>query len=205
MTTQPKKWVFTELVKDSNDPEQLIAYAMYKADKDDRANQCRTRGMADAQVNTELESFHDGIAHSERQLDDYRDKARRTVDQLILTVSQGVEHVYEQRIAAMEESHEAEIRKKWIEWGDSAAAYGASLTKPHLAKRFGLWLLGWIGGGVSGLLATVVTTIILVGIISLTKPGIRDTARDALKNGVDTLIPSSPIPGVTDTSNINEP
>lgn len=204
MTTQPKKWVFTELVKDSNDPEQLIAYAMYKADKDDRANQCRTRGMTDDQVNTELESFHDGIAHSERQLDDYRGKARRTVDQLILTVSQGVEHAYDQRITAMKASHEAEIRKAWVEWGDNAAAYSAHLTKPHLAKRLGFWFLGWIGGGVSGLLATVVTTIVLVGIISIAKPGIRDTARDALKNGVDTLIPSSPIPGVTDTGKINE-
>ncbi|WP_261137132.1 hypothetical protein [Serratia quinivorans] len=205
MTTQPKKWVFTELVKDSDDPEQLIAYAMYKADKDDRANQCRSRRMTDVRVNTELESFHDGIAYSERQLDDYRAKARRAVDQLILTVSQGVESAYEQRITDMKAAHEEELKKKWVEWGENAAVYSANLTKPHFAKRFGSWFLGWISGGVSGLLATVVTTIILVGIISLVKPGIRDTARDALKNGVDTLIPSSPISGVTNVGNVNEP
>lgn len=204
MTTQPKKWVFTELVKDSNDPEQLIAYAMYKADKDDRANQCRSRRMNADQVNTELESFHDGIAYSDRQLDDYRDKARRAIDQLIVTVGQGVASTYEQRIIDLQAAHEAELKKKWVEWGESAAVYSANLTKLHWAKRLVFWILGWISGGVSGLLATVVTTIVLVGIISLTRPGIRDTAREALKNGVDALIPSSPIPGVTDIGNINE-
>ena len=205
MTTQQKKWVFTELVKDANDPEQLIAYAMYKADKDDRATQCRNRQMNDAQMNTELESFHDGIAHSTRQLDDYRDKARRTVDQLIVTVSQGVEHIYEQRIRDLKAAHEEELKKQWGKWGEQAATYSAHLTKPHWAKRFGIWFAGWIGGGVSGLLATVVTTIVLVGIISLVKPGIRDNARDVLKNGVDTLLPSTPIAGVTDIGDNDKP
>ncbi|ENZ0268045.1 hypothetical protein ACGABU_000114 [Morganella morganii] len=205
MTTQEKKWVFTELVQDSNNPQHLIAYAMYKADKDDRANQCRVRGMDGDQINLDLKSFHDGVAYSERQLNDYRDKAQRTVDQLILNVSQHLETVYNKKIEEIEVIHNAELKKKWVEWGDNAAVYSAHLTKPHLAKRFGLWFLSWIGGGISGLLATVFTTIILVGIISITKPGIRDTARDVLKNGVDTLIPLSPIPGVTDTSNTTGP
>jgi len=204
MTTQPKKWVFTELVKDSDEPEQLISYAMYKADKDDHATQCRARGMTDDQVKAELESFHNGIAHSERQLEDYRDKARRTVDQLTLSVSQGVERTYNQQIIAINASHKDEITKKWVEWGENAALYSTHLTKPHTAKRVIYWILGWLAGGISGLLATVFTTILLVGAVSVTKPEIRDIARNALKSGVETLIPPSPIPGVTDAVDSSE-
>lgn len=38
-----KQWVFTRLVEDTDDIRQLIAYAIYKADKDDYAKQLLRR------------------------------------------------------------------------------------------------------------------------------------------------------------------
>ncbi|KFW99663.1 hypothetical protein [Pectobacterium carotovorum] len=67
MSQQPKRWVFSELVKDPNDPEQLIAYAMYKGDKDELAVKSRQeRGLSEAQIEKELQQFHDHIVISPR-------------------------------------------------------------------------------------------------------------------------------------------
>ncbi|MBS6057531.1 MAG: hypothetical protein E6199_19665 [Mixta calida] len=37
MSTQPKLWVFSSLVQDKEDPQQLIAYAIYKSHKEGKA------------------------------------------------------------------------------------------------------------------------------------------------------------------------
>ncbi|MCR2658919.1 hypothetical protein NSP18_16020, partial [Salmonella enterica] len=70
--------------------------------------------------------------------------------------------------------------------------------------RFGKGILSWLGGGVSGLLATAISTLLIVGAVSLFTPSVRDTARDSLKGVVDTLIPETPIPGVTETVKTNK-
>ncbi len=201
---QPKKWVFTELVQDSDEPEQLIAYAMYKADKDDHATQCRARFLPEADIVAELTSFHDSVAYSDRRLQDYRDKAKRAVDQLVGSVSERVAVAYDQTIAAMTDVHESDLREKWEKWGEDAALYSAHLTRPVWYLRLGKGFLSWLGGGVSGLLATVFSTLLIVGAVSLFTPSVRDTARDSLKGVVDALIPATPIPGVTDAVKTNK-
>jgi hypothetical protein len=202
--SQPKKWVFTELVQGSDEPEQLIAYAMYKADKDDLATQCRARLLPEADIAAELASFHDSIAYSDRRLQDYRDKAKRAVEQLIGSVSKRIATAYDQTIAAMTDDHQTELREKWKKWGENAALYSAHLTRPAWYIRFGKGILSWLGGGVSSLFATVLSTLLIVGTLSLFTPSVRDTARDSLKGVVDTLIPATPIPGVTDIAHISK-
>ena len=194
-----KKWMFTELVQNPDDPEQLIAYAMYKADKDDLATQCHVRQVPEEGIVVELASFHDSIAYSERRLQDYRDKAKRTVDQLAGSVSERVAAVYDQRIAMMANNHQLDLQKQWKIWGENAALYSAHLTRPVWYARAGKNILSWLGGGVSGLLATAISTLFIVGILSLFTPSVRDAARDALKGAVDILIPTTPVAGVTDT------
>lgn len=202
--SQPKKWVFTELVQGADEPEQLIAYAMYKADKDDLATQCRARLLPEADIVAELTSFHDSIAYSDRRLQDYRDKAKRAVDQLVGSVSKRVAAAYDQTIAAMKDGHQLDLREKWKTWGENAALYSAHLAQPVWYIRLGKGVLSWLGGGISSLLATVISTLIIVGAVSLFTPSVRDTARDSLKGVVDTLIPATPIPDVTDAVKTNK-
>lgn len=201
--SHPKKWMFTELVQNPDDPEQLIAYAMYKADKDDLATQCHARQVSEEGIVAELTSFHDSIAYSDRRLQDYRDKARRTVDQLAGRVSDRVAAVYDQRISMMTNNHQLDLQEKWKTWGENAALYSAHLMRPAWYVRAGKDILSWLGGGVSGLLATAISTLLIVGILSLFTPSVRDTARDALKDVVDILIPATPVAGVTDTVRVN--
>lgn len=202
--SQPKKWVFTELVQDSDEPEQLIAYAMYKADKDDLAVQCRARQVPEAEIVDKLTSFHDSIAYSDRRLQDYRDKAKRAVDQLVDSVSERVGAAYDQTIAAMTDNHQTELQEKWKRWGQEAALYSTHLAQPVWYTRLWKGILSWLGGGLSGLIATAISTLLIVGAVSLFTPSVRDTARDSLKGVVDTLIPETPIPGVTDAVKKNK-
>lgn len=172
---------------------------MYKADKDDHATQCRARRMTDIQVAAELERYHDGIAHSDRRLDEYREKANRTIDQLIVGVSTGVEHTYNQRIDALKAQHaiaidnlrtqlaaaEGDAIKKWTQ---AAHQYSSNLVEPPFWKRaskaFGLWLIS----GIPGLFATVLTTILLVGGVSLFSTNALQTTKQALKDGLDAIM-----------------
>ncbi|EXU74355.1 hypothetical protein [Erwinia mallotivora] len=127
--SQPKKWVFTELVQDSDEPEQLIAYAMYKADKDDLARQCSARLLSDSDIVNKLTSFHENIAYSDRRLQDYRDKAKRAVNQLVDSVSERVGAAYDQKIAAMMDNHQSDLQEKWKKWGEDAALYSILLSQ----------------------------------------------------------------------------
>lgn len=199
-----KKWMFSELVQNPDDPEQLIAYAMYKADKDCLATQCRARRVSEEDIVAELSSFHDSIVYSDRRLQDYRDKAKRTVDQLAGGVSERVAAVYDQRIVMMINNHRLDLQEKWKKWGEAAALYSAYLTRPAGYARAGKGILLWLCGGLSGLLATAISTLLIVGIVSLFSASVRDTARDSLKGVVDTLIPSTPVPGVSDAVKTNQ-
>lgn len=197
--SQPKKWVFTELVKDPDDPMELIAYAMYKADKDDHATQCRARQMNDTQLSAKLTDYHDSIAYSERRLNAYRDKATSAIDQLILEISAGVEHTFSQRIDALNAQHATEIaslqaqiaaaeEKAFQKWTHAAHQYSSNLVQDPKwlrgLKAFGLWLIS----GVPGLFATVLTTVVLVGVVSLFTTNALQTTKQALKDGLDAIM-----------------
>lgn len=217
---QQKKWVFTELVKDSNDPIQLIAYSMYKADKDDHARQCRSaRKMSEAEVAQELHRYHEGIAVSQRKLNDYRDKARSSVEKLIIGVSEGLTFKYDKHIEALAKlhqkeisllhaSHARELKTVWASWTKRAARFTEHLnnTPWYIAKpkAFGLWLFS----GIPGLLATVITTVMIVGVVSLFTTNSIQTTKKALFKGIDTLIPDRAVelPLLSeDKPNVTEP
>ncbi len=198
-----KQWVFTRLVMDTDDTRQLIAYAIYKADKDDYAKQLLRRRLPESQLPAYLERYHDSIAYSERQLDHYRDKAACIIDRLVLRVSQQVQFASDQKIALLKSDHKEELEKKWIEWGNNAAAYSAYVAKPRWPATLMHGFIKWMLSGISGLLATLFSTLLIVGTLSLFAPEMRSAARNILKNGIDTLIPLNPT-GLSDTEQHNE-
>ncbi|WP_052238118.1 hypothetical protein [Pectobacterium brasiliense] len=179
MSQQPKRWVFSELVKDPNDPEQLIAYAMYKGDKDELAVKSRQeRGLSEAQIEKELQQFHDHIVISPGRLQSYRDKAQAMVDELTTRVSNRVDLSYADRIKKLEQDI-------WLKWGERASDYSDHLQKPGFGKKVGRWLVS----GVPGLLATVVTTVIIVGGFALLSDEPTAVARKGIDKALDTMLP----------------
>lgn len=88
---QQKKWAFTELVKNPDNTEELIAYAMYKADKDALANSQKAMKVPELQMQSALQAFHDSVATTPRLLQNYRDRAITMIRTLTDTLSSNVE------------------------------------------------------------------------------------------------------------------
>lgn len=198
--TQVKKWVFTELVEDSNDPTQLIAYAMYKADKDDHAIQCRTKqNLSEDEISIELIRFHDSIVHSDRKLEEYREKAHRMIDQLIVGVNEGVgfrfeelirdlNKTHEKEIAALKITHEKECKRIWKDWTVKAEKFTAHLTKEPWYISWPKAFLKWIFSGIPGLLATAFTTAVIIAVVAIFSDNGIEASRKALHITIDTLM-----------------
>lgn len=183
MNQQQRRWVFSELVRNATEAEQLLAYALYKVDKDDLVRQGITvRQLSEQQLASERHDFHQQVAHSSRRLNDYRAKARLMVKRLVLRSALDVEAKYQIQIKNLE-------NELWQTWGERAANYSDYLIKPKGVKRWLLLLLRWLSTGASGLLATTVTTLFIVGALSLFQPQLRGVARESLKGIVDALIP----------------
>ncbi|WP_137765832.1 hypothetical protein [Nissabacter sp. SGAir0207] len=209
---QPKKWVFTELVQDADNPEQLIAYAIYKADKDELAKKCRQRNKSEDDIGIELERFHDNLADSDRRLAEYKRRANQVVEGLVRGVDSRVRaelearenahirHLEQQLISVQNELTRAEetALKKWTE---QAHNYSAHLNKPPTWKAVAKWIGLWLISGIPGLFATVITTIILVGLVSLFTTNALQSTKEALKASLDVLMVDH---GGVPTGNIND-
>ena len=182
MTKRERVWLFTELVKDTSDPEQLIAYAIYKANKNDLAKQCRLKtAMSDSEIATELQHFHDQITLSALRQQGYRTKAREMLDELAVGIGAKLQHSWQQRLQHLEGD-------LWIQWGDCAKRYSENVRKVQWHTA----LIKWIGGGLTGLLATALSTVLVVGVVSLFTSDLRGNARQSLKSVIEVLIPAQP-------------
>lgn len=192
MAGQPQKWVFNELVKDSTKPEQLIAYALYKADKDDQAMAARNRNLTKQEIDVELANFHDQLASSPRRLQAYRDKANEVIKNIVTAVSANIEAKYKKQQADLEKKHKQELKSHGAEWQKKVNAY----TQPKIP----LWksFIKWLFSGIPGLLSTVLVAAIIVGAVGLFNGASRGVAKQAIMDALNTLIPDTTVAGVTD-------
>jgi len=192
MAGQPQKWVFNELVKDSTKPEQLIAYALYKADKDDQARAARSRNLTKQEIDAQLENFHDQLVSSERRLQAYRDKANEVIENIVKVVSTNIELKYKKQQADLEKKHRQELKNHGAGWQKKVNAY----TQPK--KSMGMIFLGWLLSGIPGLLSTVLVAAIIVGAVGLFNGASRGVTKQVIIDTLNTLIPDTPVVGVTD-------
>ena len=109
MSTQPKLWVFSSLVQDKEDPQQLIAYAIYKSHKEEKAQRLKHQGKSDDEIKAELEKWHDEVALDPRLLENYQERALSIVDALIEGANQAAEQHFDviakDKIDALTETH----------------------------------------------------------------------------------------------------
>lgn len=86
----PHKHVFTALVMDKNDPMQLMAYSIYKADKNEIAESLVTAGKDEAEIETRLKNFHDLVLYSPGLLQNYHARAQNFGAALFDGIEDGV-------------------------------------------------------------------------------------------------------------------
>lgn len=86
----PHKYVFTALVSDKNDPMQLMAYSIYKADKNEIAETLVTANKQPAEIVAGLQNFHDSVINSPSLLLNYHARAQNFGAALLDGLEEGV-------------------------------------------------------------------------------------------------------------------
>ncbi|MDK9364155.1 hypothetical protein [Lelliottia wanjuensis] len=191
--THNKKWVFSELVKDSNDLSQLIAYAIYKADKDGVANGLRAQGKTEAEIQVKLDSYHDSVATTLRLQQSCRDRAEALMITVVKGIADKTNKQAEQQIKAINDENKKALEKAGTKAVDE---YHKKIKKDVLEKQSkSAWWWSFTISGFSGVWATIVL-IIIVWIISMAAApeSERNHLTGSLFNRMWNYATSSPLP-----------
>jgi len=191
--THNKKWVFSELVKDSNDLSQLIAYAIYKADKDGVAIGYRAQGKSEAEIQAKLDDYHDSVATTPRLQQSCHDRASSLIITLVNDIATETQQKAAQQIIALNAEHKKALVK---EAKKAVEEYHKKIKQNTVVKQTKLGRLWeFTVSGFSGVWATILI-ICLVYIVSMATATDNDRNRvtDSFFGRVKTLFTSSPLP-----------
>ncbi|WP_449567069.1 hypothetical protein [Lelliottia nimipressuralis] len=162
--THNKKWVFSELVKDSDDLSQLIAYAIYKADKDGVAIGYRAQGNSETEIQAKLDSYHDSVATTPRLQQSCHERASSLIIMLVNDIAAETQQKAAQQITAIKAEHKKALAK---EGKKAVEEYHKKIKQSVAEKQTKLgWLKEFTVSGFSGVWATIVL-IIFVWILSM--------------------------------------
>ena len=139
----PHKHVFTALVSDKDDPMQLMAYAIYKADKNEIAETLITTSKTPSEIEAGLKSFHDSVINSPSLLVNYHTRAENLGTALLNGLVEGV------RIKARQDFIELVQKQVAVEKG--------------LAHHLGVFILD----AVKGVASTLFVIALFGGVYSL--------------------------------------
>jgi len=82
------KYVFSALVNDKNQPLELMAYAIYKADKNEIAESLANAGKSQTEIDAALKSYHDAVLNGPGILASYKNRALQIGDDLIIELKE---------------------------------------------------------------------------------------------------------------------
>jgi hypothetical protein len=139
-----KKYVFSELVHNVDDPNQLLAYAIYKAEKQAKATTLKASGKSCAEIKADLQIFHDVVAGSAGIQDGFHLKAKQVAQALVNDIKDAIRK---------------DSKNDFIERVEQ-------LIKTE--RPWWMSVLSFIGEGLKGVLASIVFIVLFSGIYALT-------------------------------------
>lgn len=176
-----KQWVFIELVKDDNDLEGLISYAIYKHRKNELAFAEKTKGKSEAEIDSAVRSYHNAVLASKSMQKDFREKAVKIIDVAISNATKAIvdkqKSIHdnkmsqldkkEQELISLEKKNEESLRKERHKIRNDELSRIRKAAKTISQESFGWRLVKWLGSGLSGIIATTLVVIFSLGIMSL--------------------------------------
>lgn len=202
-----QKWVYEALITHEKDVKGFIAYAFYKKSKHDIALAARAEGKAEADIRKAVQSHHDGVVKSAQLLDGFKrhaDSFLQEISQVIyseverkLTLEvQDKQKANERKIAAL--IAEIESLKKDAK-KNTEKAVAAEIKKIKAAasayKPDGkvIKALCWLWNGFSGVVAGVLTAVIVGGLfVMFSTPETRtQVQQEAVTKIVGALLPDN--------------
>lgn len=106
-----KKWVFKELVKNDKDPIGLIAYSLYKCEKNKKATSLKEEGLSQDEIKKRLDDFQSYIVDSSKILSGFTKEAEQVISDSIAVVKKKMEDEYVERYSTVEK-HAKEFQRK---------------------------------------------------------------------------------------------
>lgn len=201
-----KKWVFTELVKDPNNLEQLLSYAIYKGFKDEIARNARSEDKSATEIEQELTHYHNQCLVSQQQLEVFRTKAKSTLESYVSIVSKQLQANLEDAFKKQHAEKEKDIKKleKQLKEAEKTALKKFSNGALEYSKKINtptgwgwckaqLWRLClFLFSGVPKLIATAFSLGILFAIVAAFSNDATTAVRTGLFKAVDIVAPSKP-------------
>ncbi|PPC61160.1 hypothetical protein C1Y41_19540 [Pantoea sp. ICBG 1758] len=191
-----KLWVFTQLVTGKDDTTGFLAYALYKHDKNEIAENLRSKGLhTEDQINAQLKIFHEQTVNSSGRIEAYKEKAEAIVTDLTDQIDASVRLDYEAQIAGANSQYD-EIERLKAEIQTIKASRETELTKAkeeavlnfhrvvefnQLRKHGRIYRsLGWYWNGFASIFATITFALVVYGICTLALP---QKSRDEIVEG----------------------
>ena len=208
MTQQTKKWIFTELVKDPNNIEQLLSYAVYKGFKDEIARNARAAGKKEYEIEAELAAYHDQCLKSPRQLQVFKRSAQEILDGYVSgvnnelqtrleTIFEQQENIYQNQIKALQKEKDEANKKAIKQLVKGAEKYSKQIKKPvgfwECAQVYGIAILKFLFSGVPKLFATAFSIGLLFAIWGLFNGDAVTGLRKGLYKMVDITVPGEKV------------
>ncbi|PSU31726.1 hypothetical protein [Photobacterium lutimaris] len=177
-----KRWVFRELVKGDRHVEGLIAYALYKVEKDRLAERLRAEDKLEDEVEASLKDFHNQVLHSDRMQDSYLKEAVGIVYDSIQESIKNINADYARKESERKQEHDRAIQQLKAEKtklinkrneipAEIAAGVEKALPKyvmkaaqahnSHWFRRLCNWLVGGFAGYAAGLVIVSATVLFL--------------------------------------------
>ncbi|WP_099081240.1 hypothetical protein, partial [Vibrio sp. PID17_43] len=200
-----KKWVFNALVKSENDPIGLLAYALYKFQKDEIGQSLRAEGKSETEISERLANFHDDTLRSSSSLEQFRTKAVTIIELLgqkagETLVKNQTDELEKKQALLKKEQAELEKNKKELQKSlnrektkiKNDLLEQFKITVNDTPKRSGIRKFGeWLLGGFSGIVAQIIVVIFSFGLLTLFY-GNNDNLIKKLSDGITASISSTP-------------
>jgi hypothetical protein len=177
MRLSQEKWVYQCLVEKDEDPVGLVAYAFYKKSKHDLANRLRKEQLDELDIQCEVQSHHDSVLRSPQLLEGFRREARMFLGEIYskieTDVSSRLRHGHELKVVELEKKK----NKAFVEAVRKLKISAEAFEHPSRLRRS----VRWLWNGFAGVLAAVITTFLIGGILFYTsteqqKKEVKETA-----------------------------
>lgn len=212
-----KNWMYNSLVDGLDDKTGLIAYSIYKFEKNELAESLVKQNKTQKQIEKDLATFHDQ-ANVPGRIASYRERAEILVEDLMDQLELNIRAEYQEQFDninillsdydKMEEiikNQPALIEK---EREEAVLAFYRTVTKREAKKRGGIVrTLLWIRDGFQGVCAAIILAVIIYGFCVVVLPsedrqGVVDKAYNNLRSSFFQQ-PNSPVPSV-ETGKVDE-
>ncbi|MGY6029865.1 hypothetical protein [Phytobacter sp. AG2a] len=202
--SQEKKWVFTELVKNPDNLQQLLSYAIYKRFKDEIARTSRNGGKSEEDIEKDLNNYHEQCLNSPQTLNTFREKASATLEGYVNDVISQLRTSLSAELAKQDEENKKIINKLQ---GDIKAAERTAFksftegAKRHAKKveepkgvewwKDKAWIfIKFLFSGLPKFVATTVSMGFLVAVVTFASGDANNLVRTGLTKMVDLIAPA---------------